>query len=407
MNLDNIVCIYKITNTITGDFYIGQTHDFEYRMKGHKKKPAPKMREDVEKYGWDAFKFEIIEECSENVLTERENFYISTLKPPYNSVFKGFERSQETRKKISETLMGHEVSQETRMKLSKSNSGKNVSLDTREKISKAMVGKSNGVTSFLGQKHTLESRMKMSKPVICVETHEVFWSIDVAAEHFNISSSNIDAVLNGRQLIAGGFHWRYVDEQFNEKIRTNDKRNKSIICKEDGKIFDSIEQAANTLSLNPCGILHVLKGRAKTCGGFHFEYANDLPDDESNSCSLRLKLLGTKPVPILCVETGKIYPTIKLASKEIKVASQFISAVLNGRRMTAGGFHWKYVDDRLNVPEKKPTSTAKPVICVETGQIFPSIKATADAFKFTPQSISAVLNGKGMTAGGYHFEYVD
>ncbi len=404
--MEKIVCIYKITNTITGDFYIGQTRDLDRRIREHKVNPPPNMKEDVKEYGWGAFKFEILEECSEDILTEKENFYISTLKPPYNRLFKGCERSQETRQKISETLIGHEVSQETRMKLSKSNSGKNMSLDTREKISRAMIGKTNGVTSFLGQKHTLESRMKMSKPVICVETNEVFWSIDVAAKRFNISSSNIDAVLNGRQLTAAGFHWRYVDEQSNIKIRTNDKRNKFIICKEDGKIFDSIEQAASVLGLNPCGILHVLKGRTKTCGGFHFEYVNDSPDTESNNCSLRMKLLGTKPVPIICLETGKIYPTIKVASKEIKVASQSISAVLNGRRMTAGGFHWKYLDDRLNVPEKESTSNAKPVFCVETGQIFSSIKATADAFNFTTQSISAVLKGKGITAGGYHFKYV-
>ena len=47
--MDKIVCIYKITNTITGDFYIGQTRDFETRIKAHKANPPPKMKEP--KYG--------------------------------------------------------------------------------------------------------------------------------------------------------------------------------------------------------------------------------------------------------------------------------------------------------------------------------------------------------------------
>ena len=403
------VCIYKITNTITGDFYIGQTIDFHERKLQHKREPQPKMRDDVEKYGWDAFKFEVVEECSREKLNEKENYYITKLDPAYNTIkIHNWTHTPETCKKISKSLMGHKVTPATRIKLSKIHSGKVMSTKTREKISNTLVGTTNGNTSFLEKKHTLKARMQLSKPIVCIETEEIFWSIQAAAEYLKISDCNIVEVLKGKQITAGGFHWRYADDKLNKNVRDTDKRKKPIICVENGTIFESVEQAALTMSLNPCGISHVLHGRSKTCNGLHFEYINESSNNEKSECSLRMNLLGTKPVPIICIETGKIFPTVKSASDEVKVAKQSISAVLSGRRMTAGGFHWKYLEENLNVAPKKPsTGNSRPVICVETGEIFPTIKAAADSIKITTQAISGVLRGKGILAGGFHWKYVD
>ena len=391
--MDKIICIYKITNTITGDFYIGQTRDFHERQLQHKREPQPKMRDDVEKYGWDAFIFEIVEECSVEELNDRENEYILKLDPPYNTIkIHNWTHTPETCLKISQKLIGRKIKPET-----------------REKISRTLIGTTNGNTSFLGKKHTLKARMKLSKPIICVETKEIFWSIQTAAECFNISEGNIVAVLSGRQITAGGFHWQYADDELNKKIRDTDKRKKAIICTENGNVFDSVEQAAINMSLNPCGISHVLNGRTKTCGGFHFEYLDSsLEKTNEEKGSIRKNVLGTKPVPIICIETGKIFPTVKSASNEVKVAHQSISAVLSGRRMTAGGFHWKYLEEKFNVTPKKPSKgNSKAVICVETGEIFPNIKTAADSLNITSQAISGVLRGKGILAGGYHWRYAD
>lgn len=405
-----MICIYKITNTVTGDFYIGQTIDFHERELQHKRDPQPKMRDDVEKYGWDAFKFEVVEECSREELNDKENYYITKLDPAYNTIkIHNWTHTPETCKKISKSLMGHKVTPATRIKLSKIHSGKVMSTKTREKISNTLVGTTNGNTSFLEKKHTLKARMQLSKPIVCIETEEIFWSIQTAAEHLKISASNIVAVLSGRQITAGGFHWQYVDDDLNKKVRDTDRRKKTIICTETNHIFESVEQAALAMALNPCGISHVLHGRAKTCGSFHFEYLESSSKNANEEKgSIRKKLLGTKPVPIVCVETGKIYSTIKAASKEIKVASQSISAVLNGRRMTAGGFHWKYLEEILNVTPKKPSKgNSKSVICVETGEIFPNIKTAADSINISTQAISGVLRGKGILAGGFHWKYIE
>lgn len=51
------------------------------------------------------------------------------------------------------------------------------------------------------------------------------------------------------------------------------------------------------------------------------------------------------------------------------------------------------------------SSHKKKVICIETGQIFDSVKETGEYFSVHPSAISAVLTGKYKTCKGYHFKY--
>ena len=83
--------VYKITNTITGDFYIGSSKNVKERWKQHKKSsvwkyyPNNPMYHDFQKYGTDKFEFQILEEVESEHLKEAEQQFIETLKPTYNS----------------------------------------------------------------------------------------------------------------------------------------------------------------------------------------------------------------------------------------------------------------------------------------------------------------------------------
>ena len=44
---------------------------------------------------------------------------------------------------------------------------------------------------------------------------------------------------------------------------------------------------------------------------------------------------------VRCVETNKIYPTIKSAASDVGTSRQNISHALNGTQETAGGYHWE------------------------------------------------------------------
>ena len=82
--------IYKITNTITGDFYIGSSNDVKRRCTEHKcpsrwkQHPNNPMYQDMQEYGTDKFEFQILEEVEAEELKEAEQKFIETLKPTYN-----------------------------------------------------------------------------------------------------------------------------------------------------------------------------------------------------------------------------------------------------------------------------------------------------------------------------------
>ena len=85
-----IIGIYKITNTVTGDFYIGSSKNIKSRWAVHKchstwkNNPNNPMYIDMRKYGTDKFDFQILEETEIEKLKEIEQQFIKTLKPTYN-----------------------------------------------------------------------------------------------------------------------------------------------------------------------------------------------------------------------------------------------------------------------------------------------------------------------------------
>ena len=81
--------IYKITNIINNDCYIGKSKNIEHRWKQHKyryKKDEYKnyyIYRAFKKYGIENFKFEVLEYCDEDILIEREQYYYDLYNPKY------------------------------------------------------------------------------------------------------------------------------------------------------------------------------------------------------------------------------------------------------------------------------------------------------------------------------------
>ena len=89
----NEVCgVYKIENTITGDFYIGSSKDVKRRWGEHKRpsvwkaQPNSPLYKDMQKYGVDKFEFQILEEVEQEYLKETEQQLIEKLRPTYNNI---------------------------------------------------------------------------------------------------------------------------------------------------------------------------------------------------------------------------------------------------------------------------------------------------------------------------------
>ena len=110
MKQNKISGVYKITNNITGDFYIGSSKYIKRRWTRHKnpsvraQQPNSRLYKDIAYYGLDNLTFEIIEETDN--LKEREQYWIDQLKPSYNNYrAKGqdIERKKESHKRALKT----------------------------------------------------------------------------------------------------------------------------------------------------------------------------------------------------------------------------------------------------------------------------------------------------------------
>ena len=82
--------VYKITNTVTNDFYIGSSKNVKQRWTTHKspsawkKHPNIQMYQDMQKYGIDKFDFQILENVETEQLKDAEQEFIEIMKPTYN-----------------------------------------------------------------------------------------------------------------------------------------------------------------------------------------------------------------------------------------------------------------------------------------------------------------------------------
>lgn len=230
--------IYKITNKVNGHFYIGASRNIKKRWNEHRKKTnvlkgTSAIAKAYREFGLGNFLFEVIEECSVELLKSREEFYIANLKPQYNTSETGYaekvftdsvlkklsqsgksqwEQMSEEQKSdfVSHNLQGprkgHEVSEETRNKIRLANIGKKQSAVTIElrarKTKRSMIGNTNGNKCIIA---TADNGAFVA----------YFCSVKTAGEYYGVHPSTITGVLKGRRKRACGYKWFYVSVETN------------------------------------------------------------------------------------------------------------------------------------------------------------------------------------------------
>lgn len=80
-----MIGIYKITNQLNGKVYVGQSVDIHRRWNQHKQEGKKLIHKyplylAMNKYGIENFTFKVIEECSQQELDTREQYWIKELK---------------------------------------------------------------------------------------------------------------------------------------------------------------------------------------------------------------------------------------------------------------------------------------------------------------------------------------
>lgn len=168
--------VYCWVNTLTGEAYIGSAVSLSNRFSVYfstksvnevLNRSKSKILSALLKYGYSAFRLEILEICNSNQTIDREQYYLDLLKPEYNilsiaSSSFGKLHSEETKFKISNSLKGRILSKEVKEKMSIIRTGKIFSEETKNKLSELRRGKPS---PFTGKTHSDETRKKMSESI--------------------------------------------------------------------------------------------------------------------------------------------------------------------------------------------------------------------------------------------------
>lgn len=118
-----ISAVYKIVNTVTGDCYVGSSRNVMQRWVCHKRpsswknQPNNPLYLDMQKYGVDKFRFQILCPVMPEYLKQVEQELIEMLQPTYNSInAKGInvERRKKTMKDYRQTDKGKKAKKKYR-----------------------------------------------------------------------------------------------------------------------------------------------------------------------------------------------------------------------------------------------------------------------------------------------------
>lgn len=209
-----MIGIYKITNKIDGKCYIGQSTDINNRWIKHRSRPFQVndasydtyFYRAVRKHGLENFIFEVLEECSCDMLNEREIFYIDFYNSHYtqngyNMTFGGDGGIKRDNKKICDLWdKGYTIS----------------------KIAKELCCSRNTVKNYLRQfdKYDInEIKDRCTKQIgRAVNQYDMnfnllkTWNSAKQAEReLGIDHSSIGDCCNYMARQAGGFKWRYTE----------------------------------------------------------------------------------------------------------------------------------------------------------------------------------------------------
>ena len=123
-------------------------------------------------------------------------------------------------------------------------------------------------------------------------------------------------------------------------------------------------------------------------------------------------------VEVRCVETGRIFPSIKKAGDWVssgKWGYSSITQALSGLQAKAHGYRWSYVDpmyvERMSLHRRSNSWLYKQVRCVETGQVFERVADgeiwAGSKSKKPGTNLTHALKHQGGKYLGYSWEYTN
>lgn len=256
--------IYKITNTVNGKCYVGETirkNPFN-RWSGHKSsikcnKGCPALRNAFKTYGEENFTFEVIRECPDECRLAIEEYYIEQ----YDSIIpNGYNISHGGQQ--GGTFAGHKHSEETKAKQAQT---------IREIYRNTNIYDCNKGRPCISRK--IVSSYDFDGNLV-----KTYNSILEAAKDVGISDPLIHKCLNGKLKQSGSYQWaRGQERTIPSKYIMSNKGGKHAVIQYDLKNniiseFDSVSEASRKTNTHRSSIVQMLNGKSKTAGGFIWKY---------------------------------------------------------------------------------------------------------------------------------------
>lgn len=413
--------IYRFTNTINGKMYIGMSNHINYRRKQHLRDLRRNdhvnrhFQAAFNKYGEDAFRWDILEYCAVEVLEERERYWIAF----YDSFAHGYNATA-------------------------------------------------GGDGSNGKVWTEEMYEKMSIPVVCLNTMCRYSSVKEAASAMHTFDSSIIRVCTGRARYAGTNNgdklvWRYasdldgltqqqIDEMVND-VRMSSKRKKAsaVVCLSDRRQFSSQRDAAKYYGVSRQRLNSCVKGRdpyilSQDGSVLVFctldSYRNMDEDTIEHVLSeakrdrerRRVHAGETRKRKVVAFPGECVFNSVGEAADALRVLGTSVSTSCStkvGRKPRVHSddgseYIFAYFDDyrtmdeaeleqlRLQgavAPQRRP-SRHRAVRLLNTGEVFETIKDAAEMYGIAPSSVRAACSKKstfgGKTSSGekLRWEYV-
>lgn len=206
-------CVYIHTNKINGKKYVGQAcQQVEARWKhGDGYKNNIYFYRAIQKYGWDGFVHEII---ANNLTLDEANQLEIDLIEKYNTLDSNYgynlraggskgALSQDTIEKIRQSNLGQKRTKEACKNMSEARKKVIITSERMEQY------RQQGL-AHRGFNHG------MSKPVLCIDTGEIFGSSGEAERKMSgVNSKGIRNACNGYkgQKTHAGYHWRFLTKE--------------------------------------------------------------------------------------------------------------------------------------------------------------------------------------------------
>jgi group I intron endonuclease len=277
--------IYKITSP-TNKVYIGQSIDCLKRFNDYKKYNKTgyqkRLRASFQKYGTEKHIFEIIEECSIELLNDRERYW--------QDIYNVIEKNGLNCKLTTTCDKSGQLSLDTINKIAKSNTGKKRTQNQKDKISESMLGKKrpNSGKSIseahkkrhLDPKERIKHSIKLRKKVYQYDKngnflHEYISLRDTERQTGIHATSILKAIkISGYSKSAGGYLWSY-DKMTTHPGYVGQVGVEVIQYDLNGVFieeFISISVAAKKIGVNKSGIIRCCKGKQNKCGNFIWKY---------------------------------------------------------------------------------------------------------------------------------------